>query len=93
MEAVMSAKSTNLYVAQVDALELLAKGDLEHTSSGWITAAGNAPVLGHPMIRSLANRGLCSIVCAHGRELAPHYSSRPQRVVGHRPYPNPHPRG
>jgi hypothetical protein len=66
----MSAKSANLYVAQVDALERLAEGDLEHTSSGWVTAAGNAPVLGHPTIRSLANRGLCNIVCAHGRELA-----------------------
>src|SRR5262249_727418 len=68
---IMSAKSANLYVAQVDALEQLAKGDLEHTSSGWVATAGPKSVLGHPTIRSLAKRGLCRIVCPQGPEIAP----------------------
>jgi hypothetical protein len=66
----MPAKSANLYVAQVDALEQLAKGDLKHTANGWVPTAHLQPVLGHPTIRSLAKRGLCRIVHPHGREMA-----------------------
>src|SRR6516162_6430927 len=58
----MPAKSASLYASQVDALEHLAKSDLERTAGGWIVLAEpRMPVFRHVTVRSLADRGLCRI--------------------------------
>jgi hypothetical protein len=56
---------------QVDALEQLAKSNLEHVSSGWIVVAHpSMPIISHVTVRSLADRRLCRIISHSGREIA-----------------------
>ncbi len=56
---------------QVDALEQLAKSNLEHVSSGWIVIAHpSMPIISHLTVRSLADRRLCRITQHTGREIA-----------------------
>jgi hypothetical protein len=56
---------------QVDALEQLAKSNLEHVTSGWIAIAHpSMPIISHVTVRSLADRRLCRIVQHSGREIA-----------------------
>jgi hypothetical protein len=56
---------------QVDALEQLAKSNLEHVSSGWIFVAHpSMPIISHVTVRSLADRRLCRIISHSGREIA-----------------------
>src|SRR5262245_17980755 len=64
-------KAKHLGRCQADALEQLAKRDLKRMSPGW-TVLGQPlmPVIPHPTVRSLANRGLCRIKWRAGRETA-----------------------
>jgi hypothetical protein len=56
---------------QVDALEQLAKSNLEHFSSGWVVIAHpSMPIISHMTVRSLADRGLCRMIQHSGREIA-----------------------
>jgi hypothetical protein len=67
----MAAKSTYLNAPQVDALEQLANSDFEHGGPGWIVLAHpSRPAIRPQTVRSLAERGLCRIRWAHGRETA-----------------------
>ena len=67
----MRAKPSPLYNAQVDALEQMAKSDIEHGGPGWVVLAHPLmPVIRPQTIRSLAERGLCRIIWLHGRETA-----------------------
>ena len=56
---------------QVDALEQLAKSNLEHVSSGWVVIAHpSMPIISHLTVRSLAERRLCRLTRHSGREIA-----------------------
>ncbi len=56
---------------QADALEQLAKSNLERVSSGWIVLAHPLmPVIPHPTVRSLADRGLCRVIWHGDQETA-----------------------
>jgi hypothetical protein len=56
---------------QADALEQLAKSEIERASAGWVVLAHpSSPVIPHQTVRSLADRGLCRIFWRSGREAA-----------------------
>jgi hypothetical protein len=56
---------------QADALEQLAKSNLERVSPGWLVVASPLmPVIPHLTVKSLADRGLCRIIWHGGQETA-----------------------
>jgi hypothetical protein len=65
----MQAK--HLGTCQADAIEQLAKSEIERVSAGWtVIAHPSMPVIPHQTVRSLADRGLCRILQHSGRETA-----------------------
>ncbi len=64
-------QATSLGRCQADALEHLAKSEIERVAAGWIVIAQpSKPIIPHMTMRSLVNRGLCRLSWHSGRERA-----------------------